>query len=89
MHHVRLEVSYYEMGHRYGSILYGHGFKLPVIQERRLSLGLECRDEVKRLSPEVLEEIQGSADACRLDYDRLASFILTIGGEENQCSISQ
>jgi len=87
MFHPRLKGSYYEMGHKYGSILHRHGFRLPLVQEKRLSLGLECRNEVKRFFPEILEEIRGFADACRLDYDQLASFILTIGSDENQCSI--
>jgi len=87
MFHVRLKGSPYEMGHIYGSVLYRHGFRLPVIPEKRLSLGLKCKNEVKRFFPEILEEIQGFADACRLDYDKLASFILTIGSEENQCSV--
>jgi predicted choloylglycine hydrolase len=87
MYHPRLKGSYYEMGHKYGSILHRHGFRLPVIPKKKLSLGLECRNDVKRFFPEILEEIRGFADACRLDYDQLASFILTIGGEENQCSI--
>jgi len=87
MYHPRLKGSYYEMGHKYGSILHKHGFKLPVIQKKQLSLGLECRNEVKRIFPEILEEIRGFADACKLDYDQLASLILTIGAEEPQCSV--
>ena len=86
MFHPRLQDSYYEMGHKYGSVLYRHGFKLPVIHGKRFSLGLDCKNEVKRVFPEILEEIRGFADACRLDYDQLASFTLTIGAGENQCS---
>jgi len=87
MFHPRLKGSYYEMGHRYGSILHKQGFRLPMLNEKRLSLGLQCRNKAKRFFPEILEEIKGFADACRLDYDHLASFILTIGSEEPQCSV--
>jgi predicted choloylglycine hydrolase len=87
MYHLRLKGSYYEMGRKYGSVLHKHGFKLPLIKKKRLSLGLECKEEVKRSFPEILEEIRGFADACKIDYDQLASFTLTIGGEDNQCSV--
>jgi predicted choloylglycine hydrolase len=75
------------MGHEYGSILHKHGFRLPEIHEKRLNLGLECKNQVKTFFPEILEEIQGFADACELNYDQLASFILAIGSEEHQCSV--
>lgn len=42
---------------------------------------------MKRFFPEILEEIRGIADSCKLDYDQLTTFILTNGGTENQCSI--
>jgi len=82
-----LKGSYYEMGHKYGTILHKHNFKLPMVHEKRLSLGLECESEVKRFFPEILEEIRGLADACELNYDHLVSFILTIGGEGLKCSV--
>jgi len=87
MFHPKLQGSYYEMGHKYGSVLHRHGFKLPVIHEKRFRLGLECKIKVEKFFPEILQEIRGFADASRLDYDQLASFILTIGAGENQCSI--
>lgn len=86
MYHPRLKGSYYEMGFKYGSSLRKAGFRLPVIREKKLSLGLKCKDEVEVFFPEILEEIQGVADACKLDYDQLASFIFTIGLEEPKCS---
>ena len=87
MYHPRLKGSYYEMGYTYGLILNRVGFKLPVIPENRLDLGLKYKKEANRLLPEIMEEIKGIADACKLDYDQPTSFISTLGGEENQCSI--
>ena len=87
MYHPRLRGSYYEMGYTYSLILNKVGFKLPLIPENRLDLGLKCKKEVNRFFPEIMEEIQGITDACKLDYDSLTSIILTLEGAENQYSI--
>ena len=87
MYHPRLRGTYYEMGFKYGTVLRRHGFKPPEIDEETTVLGLKCEQEVKRAFPNVLDEIRGIADAIQEEYERLASFILTVGyGKVMGCS---
>ena len=79
MYHPRLRGTYYEMGVKYGTVLQRHGFKVPEIDEETISLGLKCEQEVRGAFPSVLDEIRGIADAMREKYEKLASFLLTIG----------
>jgi predicted choloylglycine hydrolase len=77
------------MGLRYGATLYDHGFRMEPQSIERLNLGKECEREIKRVFPEILEEIHGFADACHARYEHLASFILSIGAFEptSTCSV--
>jgi len=77
--HLRLDGTYYEMGFRYGTILYKHGFKPTEQPDEKLTFGRECEIEVKRVFPEVLDEIHGFADACHTSYEHLAALILGVG----------
>ena len=88
MFHPRVKGSYYEMGHRYGTILYKHGFRVSEQSTEKLDFGRRSEKEVKRVFPEVLEEIQGFADACHASYENLSSLILSIGAfkVEPMCS---
>jgi len=79
MLHPRLRGTYFEMGVKYGTSLRKHGFKLPQIDEASLALGLQCEAEVKRVFPEVLEEARGVAEAIHEQYEKLATFVLTVG----------
>jgi len=79
MFHPMVRGTYYEMGHRYGTILYKHGFRVPEQSSERLSLGKKCEKEVKRVFPQILEEIQGFADACHASYEHLSAFVLNVG----------
>ena len=81
----KLKGSYCEMGQNYGFGLLSRGWELPSISNKRLRLGLKCESQVERFFPEILEEIEGIADVCRMDYDKLAAFILTVGGP--RCSV--
>lgn len=48
----------------------------------------ECEAEVKRVFPEILDEIQGFVDGCGISYEDLKAFFLTLGsGAHNSCSI--
>ena len=88
MFHPRVKGTYYEMGYRYGTILYKHGFRVTEQPTEKLDFGRKSEKEVKRVFPEVLEEIQGFADACHASYENLAAFILSIGAfkAEPMCS---
>jgi predicted choloylglycine hydrolase len=67
------------MGYRYGTVLYKHGFRVSEQTSEKLDFGRKSEKEVKRVFPEILEQIQGFADACHTSYEHLASFILSIG----------
>jgi len=77
--HPRLSGTYYDMGFQYGTVLYKQGFRVSEQSSERLSLGKECEKEVKRIFPQILDEIQGFADACHGSYDQLAALILSVG----------
>jgi predicted choloylglycine hydrolase len=79
MLHPRLRGTYREIGVKYGSALAKRGFKLPQVDVETIDLGLRCEAEVRRVFPEVLDEVRGFAEAIHEPYDRLAAFILTVG----------
>lgn len=89
MYHPRLRGSYYDMGYKYGDILYRNGFRLPALSKEKLDFGLESIKELRRFYPEVIEEIKGFAEACKVTSEEVASFILSIGVFDlnAQCSI--
>ncbi len=77
------------MGYRYGTILHKHGFKVSELSSEKLDFGSRSEKEVKGFFPEILEEIQGFADACHASYEQVAAFILSIGAfkVEPVCSV--
>jgi len=76
------------MGFRYGNLLYRHGFRVPEVTNEALTFGVECEKEVKRIFPDVLDEIRGFADACHASYEHLSSFIFSVGASKpTACSI--
>jgi predicted choloylglycine hydrolase len=79
MYHPRVKGTYYEMGHAYGTILHNHGFKISEQSGETLQFWKESKSEVKRIFPEIIEEIKGFADACHCPYAHLAAFMVSIG----------
>jgi len=68
--------------------MYRHDFRVPEVASETLGFGAECEKEVKRVFPDVLEEMRGFADACHVPYENLSSFILSIGvSKPSACSI--
>jgi predicted choloylglycine hydrolase len=89
-YHSRVSGTYYEMGFRYGSLLFKHGVKLQLSEtnSQNLTFGKECEKEVKRIFPDVLDEIRGLAEAFHISYERLSSFIFSIGvSKPTACSV--
>jgi len=87
MYHTRLAGTYYEMGFKYGKILRKIGYNPPKLPEELKEFANECEKEVKRVFPEIFEEIQGFAEGCSISYEELKSFLLTLGVEKHGCSI--
>jgi len=79
MYHSKVSGTYYEMGFRYGSLLHRHGYRAPRVSGETLAFGRECEKEVKRIFPDILDEIRGFADACHIPYEHFAAFIFSIG----------
>ncbi|MCJ7422799.1 C45 family autoproteolytic acyltransferase/hydrolase [Candidatus Bathyarchaeota archaeon] len=88
-----LKGTYYEMGHKYGALLFKHGkhgFRISEQPDEKLKFGKESEAEVRRVFPEILEEIRGFADACHARYEDVSAFILSIGAfkaEPQMCSV--
>jgi predicted choloylglycine hydrolase len=89
MFHPRVKGTYYEMGYQYGTIIHKHGFRVSEQSAEKLDFRKKSEKEVKRVFPEILEEIHGFADACHASYEHLAAFILSIGAfkPEPMCSV--
>ena len=79
MYHPRLRGTYHQMGTNYGTALRKHGFKLPAMSEESMVLATNCEVEVRRVFPDILDEIRGFAEAIQEPYEKLLAFILTIG----------
>lgn len=87
MHHPRLTGTYHEIGLKYGVSLKKRGFQLPKLDDERAGLGLRCESEVRRVFPEILEEVRGLANGLQEQYETVAAFLLTIGyGRPVGCS---
>jgi len=79
MHHARIKGSYFEMGRSYGALLYRHGFRVEAQSREKIDFAAESEPEVKRVFPEILDEIRGFAESCHASYDDVAAFMMTIG----------
>jgi predicted choloylglycine hydrolase len=89
MFHPTTKGNYHDMGYSYGTILYKHGFRLEEQSSKKLDFGRESEGEVKRIFPEVLEEIQGFAEACHTTFEQASAFMFGIGAFKvtHSCSI--
>lgn len=82
MYHPRLKGNHYDMGYKYGNILYQGGVsfdKVVKLSDEQLKFGLESSEICKSIYPELVEEIQGMADGVRYSYEKLAAFLLNVG----------
>ena len=84
MYHPRIKGSYYDMGRSYAAILYRHGFRVAAQPEEKLDFAAKSESEVRRVFPEILDEIRGFAEGCHASYSDMAAFMLTIGAFKPQ-----
>lgn len=73
-----LQGSYREMGEQQGRPLKFLGLDLPAPQPRMRHFARQCQELLARFAPELLEELEGVAEAAELDHDTLLTFSLTI-----------
>lgn len=84
MHHPRIKGSYLEMGRSYGTLLYKHGFRVTAQPKEKLDFATKSEPEVRRVFPEILDEIRGFAESCHASYADMAAFMMTIGAFKPQ-----
>lgn len=90
MYHPRLYGEFYEMGLRYGKLLFEKaGFTIPEISEQKKKFGLESFNELKTYYPEAVEEIEGFSHGIKDTPENLGAFLLSLGIFETtgQCSV--
>jgi predicted choloylglycine hydrolase len=75
MREIELRGSYREMGRQQGRILKGMALTTP--EPRRLRFAQQCERAMERHAPEMLEELQGLAEAAELDYETLLALSTT------------
>jgi len=64
--------------------LYRHGFRVTAQSKEKLDFAVKSEPKVKRVFPEILDEIRGFAEGCHASYEDLAAFMLTIGAFKPQ-----
>ncbi|GAA4272510.1 C45 family peptidase [Aquimarina gracilis] len=90
MYHPRLYGEFYDMGLKYGKLLYEKAnFVLPKISDQKTEFGLESYKELQRFYPEVVEEIKGFSKGIKDKPENLGAFLLSLGIYDTigQCSV--
>lgn len=90
MYHPRLYGEFYDMGFKYGQLLYQKAnFTIPTISKKKMDFGLESYKELKIFFPEVIEEIKGFAKGIHDKPENLGAFLLSLGvfNPTGQCSV--
>ncbi len=83
MYHTRFKGTHYEIGYRYGSLLFSKGKyileNVPFeITQERMDYAESCLPYYRQWFPSILEEIQGLADGQQCDFNKLAGVLLTM-----------
>lgn len=82
MYHPRLKGSHYDMGYKYGDILYKGGVNFDAVirlREEQLQFGLKSIEICKDIYPEIIEELKGITDGLRYSFEKFACFLLSAG----------
>ncbi|TDQ25438.1 C45 family autoproteolytic acyltransferase/hydolase [Tenacibaculum caenipelagi] len=90
MYHPRLYGEFYDMGLKYGKLLYEKAnFVIPTISKQKMNFGLESYQDLKLFFPEVIEEIEGFAKGINDKPEKLGAFLLSLGvfNPTGQCSV--
>ena len=90
MYHPRLYGEFYDMGLKYGSLLYEKAnFSLPKISSEKYDFGLESYKELQNFYPELMEEINGFAAGIKDKPEQVGAFLLSLGvfNTTGQCSV--
>ncbi len=88
MKKLELEGSYYEIGRKIGEKCknLASSYHSEKCSKDQVDFAYECQRSVKRHCPQLLEELQGIADAGGFDYEKLISSELAAGLKSN-CTV--
>lgn len=90
MYHPRLYGDFYDMGLKYGKLLYEKAnFVLPKISPEKTTFGLQSYEILKDFYPEAVTEIEGFARGINDTPESLGAFLLSLGIFDTtaQCSV--
>ncbi len=89
MEHWTLSGTYWEMGTAYGGELKRRGYMFPNFTEEHRRVSAASEKIVRRVFPEILEEVKGIGEASGLDYGDLCARLLThpLAGKPPGCTI--
>lgn len=90
MYHPRLCGDFYDMGFKYGNLLYEKvNFSLPKLSTKKMDFGLESYLVLQQYYPEVVDEIKGFAKGIHDRPEILGAFLLSLGvfDTTGQCSV--
>lgn len=82
MYHPRLRGNHYEMGYKYGGLLYRNGVRFEEtvhLTPEQFEFGMKSLDVCRHVYPEIVEEMRGMSDGLHYPLDHFAGFLLSIG----------
>lgn len=91
MYHPRLAGDHYEMGFKYGALLDSKGVPMRDVirlSDRQVEFGEASLGIAEDALPDVMREVRGLADGLKIDYGRVASWLLSTYcvGDVHGCS---
>lgn len=88
MYHPRLQGTHYDMGYKYGDLMYRGGVRFEDavrLSPEQTEFGLASLDAVNGFYPEIAGELRGMADGLRFSYEAFACYLLTVA--TSQCIV--
>jgi len=82
MYHPRLKGTHYDMGLKYGTLLYRNGIRFDnIIQlsEEQQAFGHKSLSLYHLYYPEIVDEIRGLSDGLQYPFEPFACFLLNMG----------
>ncbi|MBK5112133.1 MAG: hypothetical protein KGD59_04470 [Candidatus Heimdallarchaeota archaeon] len=89
MKEIKFKGSYYDIGFNNGKQLIAEkekGFP-PKFSQENLEKSKAYEKELKKFTPDLLEELRGVADGCGVDYQKILAFEFTPYRNEPQCLV--
>jgi predicted choloylglycine hydrolase len=81
MYKPRFKGRHYDIGYRFGSLIYKRGRRIEQffnLDDEKREFGIKCIRKCEKVFPELLDEIRGLAAGTRNSFENFASFIFGI-----------